>query len=261
MNTLTTQCELCNKELDSKVFRPFKKFAALCPSCLVGEIKALTSLQQSESIVHESIEVNDPIISQQNITEHNIPFSVKDEFWNAENTQLDALSNLKPFEKYQVISQRLTHWQNILFEAQQSIAADYIRLQSLKVDLTNDERKALKITYSDYQPGELNPANVKPTVQKKPRESADDKAARTIAEAIYKRQIMKGESIQSKLAKEHPEYYLNGYIREEFRNLRDELFKNGDAMTLEQAIAESQKIIRSNKQSGFDSIEAKGKIQ
>lgn len=238
-------CEICNISFDKKFARPFFKYNTLCIACFTRESVAPVA-DSEKSITEEELE-------NRQTNDRMSGLSVKQEFFIAEKTSLSELESLTIPEQYQAIQARIDGWSMQILEANTKREADFSKLMELRSVLTIEERAKLKIAHNEYNPGSLNAANVKPVVSKA-RMSKDDKAMLNMATIIFGKKMAVCNTLQKTMFTEHPEYYVNGEVRNEFKAVVDAYILNNGGMTDEQALAAVKESVQGAKKATIAAI-------
>jgi len=181
------------------------------------------------------------------LTEAQLKFERQEYFVRSCNGGLDALVEGKTaYEAYGIVNGYIKNLREKLFEIHIHEQTSYVRLLEVKAKLTNEEREKLHIANPVYTTGSINPTNVKP-VSSGVKRSPDDKNLLKQAQLFFGPKLTRGNKIASEIVKTHPEYYLNGRVRDEFKAIVEDIFTKGNALSEDMAIEKVRITLRGGK--------------
>lgn len=240
-------CNVCSKDVLKNTTENIANIV-MCAECYQKERELQEDSAKSENVAARIEQVNSGFTKKA---------SKREQFFVEEKTALNDLKGTIS-EQYQQVKARIDEWQEVLFEAGVKRESSYVKLQELARQLRADEREALGVKHIEYNPGELNLSNVKPIV-KKERQSAEDKSISKMAQVLFGKKIALGNMVQTVIAKEHPEYFLNGLVREEFKRTIEAIHQEKGTMTDSMAEEHVKSTIRGAKAATITGI-AEGKL-
>lgn len=235
------QCECCSNESDN--LHSYKTMK-MCDDCFEKEKKLEIESKNSAEERIQTIKEKAAVM-----------LSTRDEYWNAEGTDLALISGTV-FERATAIKERLENWSKTLFEIKTKESRCHSELMSLVNKLTQEELAKLKINAPNY--------DVKPVLVKKPRTkekmSKDDRTLLNMATIIFSKKLAQLPAVISKCGKEHADWFepVTRELKHQFKNDYNQYVLDNGAMTEQQAIDKMKETVKAGKNRAFQET-AEGK--